>query len=239
MGAKRFWYSRTVMAGLRLFLAAILLALPLWVVATTPAAACTCAHNPLEARVSRADLIVVGMGQGLQLLGPVPTPPPLSPPGQALVPGGPGESIVAVEEYLKGSGPNKLSLYAASTTVIFDQDGQIVRISGPLTSCTVTPQAGERFLLLLTQRQDGRYDTDVCAGSVGFVSGDAAFLPLIQQIRLVLQGPTPTATVNALPDSGGAAGASGGSSIWPAVAAGGLGILLSSSAFLLFRRREP
>lgn len=227
-----------LMAGLRVFLAAILLALPLWVTFATPASACTCGHNPLEARVSRADLIVVGTGQGLKLLGPVPAAPPLSPPGQAVVSGGPGESTVAVEEYVKGSGPSTLSLYVASTTVIFDEAGQIVRISGPLTSCAVTPQSGDRFLLFLTQRQDGRYDTDVCAGSVGFDGNDAAVLALIQQIRLILQGPSPTATVNALPRSGAAVDSSAGKSLWPVLAAGGVGLLLSSSALFLLRRPQ-
>ena len=225
-----------MLAACRVILAALLLVLPIWVVAATPAYACSCLPTTLEERVSRADLIVVGTAGEIQLLGPLPTPEPLSPPSKIQFgSGGPGEVTIAVEEYVKGIGPDTLLVFEYNTSVQFGPDGQIHVLPVGGTTCGAFDQLGGRHLLFLGQREDGRYDTSVCSGSTDITSAnEASVLARIELIRQILQGPTPT--VSNLPVAGVGAGDAGDASLWPAVAAGGAGALLASAALFALRR---
>ena len=228
-----------MLAACRVFLAALLLVLPIWVVAATPAYACSCLPTTLEERVSRADLIVVGTAGEIQLLGPLPTPEPLSPPSKIQFgSGGPGEVTIAVEENVKGIGPDTLLVFEYNTSVQFGPDGQIHVLPVGGTTCGAFDQLGGRHLLFLGQREDGRYDTSVCSGSTDITSAnEASVLARIEQIKQILQGPTPT--VSGFPEAGVAGVGSddaGDASLWPAVAAGGAGALLASAALFAFRR---
>ena len=125
----------------RVFLAALLAVLPVLIVSTTPAHACTCARLSFQEKVERADLIVLGttvrVRDGIITLSN-------GDEYDALV------TSVAVDGYLKGIGPPTLEHSAPRGGA----------------ACQYFPEIGDRNLLLLSSRDDGSYSTSTCAGNM-------------------------------------------------------------------------
>ena len=230
------------MAALRLVLAAGFVALPLWVAAHTPAYACTCGVPPLAEQVQATDVIVLGRAEERQIIGPLPTPvgqgTPINPSTHVEV-----ETLIAVEEYVKGSGASSLPVRSV-TFVFVDKSGTPHVSEGLSPSCGYAPALGERYLFFVHQRDDGLFAVDGCGGSllVGPDYSEAEIQDLIAQIRALLQEPTatspppPTATF-ALPPSGTGQGDSADAP-WALIGAAAGGALLATAALSSLRRRE-
>lgn len=206
------------MASLRVFLAALLLALPLWVALRTPAHACSCTAPTVQDWVDRVDVIVVGEVQNLSQSAMLNPDPDIDGPLY--------EMTIGVEEYLKGSGGPTLIL-----------------VSGRATSCDVFGDVGDRFLLGLTRRDDGRYSSISCNAALitpETESDVAAFIGRIREVLLLATATSPsppTATVGALPTAGAGAEGAGGPPAWLVAGAVGAGALLAGTALFGFRRR--
>jgi hypothetical protein len=110
----------------RTSLAALLLAVPLWLALTTPTYACSCAIESLVDKVERTDLIVIGVGSEPRFV-VQPTSEPLSNPVDPARP----EVVLAdiemdysVNEYLKGVGPEELLLLTGFAYLEVTPDGE-------------------------------------------------------------------------------------------------------------------
>lgn len=203
------------MAALRILLAAIVLALPmlLW---ATPAHACSCVPRTFEEKVNLADLIVIGTAQERRLIDPPSMPTPLSSPNDvdSVTPSGPAEVLIAVEEYIKGSGPDIL----------------FVRESIPFSTCSAfgTGLPG-RYILFLTRLEDGFHQASFCESSHLGPGTEAFLIDQIEQIRQVLEGP-----ISAPPLGTGSAESS--ASYLPVVSTASAGMLLVAAGLFLRRR---
>ena len=197
------------MVGGRVSLAALLLALPLWAVTATPAYACTCLPTTVAERVSAVDLIILDTVETIERIG---DPPPEGEYDDRSM-----RVTVAVDEYLKGTGPD-----------------EIVHIerAGGSAMCQVGSEVGVAYLLFFgPPDDDGQYATSICGGSTRAANED-----FVAEVRQILQGPAQTPTVGAFPDTGSAGGSPTSSILWPAIAAGGVGTLLASAALFALRR---
>ncbi len=149
------------MATLRLLLVAALLALPLWVAHSKPAHACSCASQSPSEMVSRAELIILGTVRDIRLTDVTPGPDPETPVDPGNSSHGDVEWNVDVAEFLKGSGPNQLSLRSPAA-IFLDDNGDYAFRSGLDATCRWAPSEGT-YLLFVGQREDGRYGTGGCA----------------------------------------------------------------------------
>lgn len=223
------------MAALRVFLASAALALPLWLAATTPAHACSAGPTTLEELVSAADLIVIGVPSDPRLLDPVPELPPLSPPdaSDGYVPVGPGEAIVSVSEYLKGSGSAELSVFQPVVAVHYSQDAPPRLVAGARTSCDYSLTPGEQHLLFLYRAADGRYETSSISGSAALGQLGADEAQRIDEIRRIIAQGDPT-----LPPLGSGPNDARGPPFWLLFTLGGAGVALLVAPIVSRRRGD-
>lgn len=221
------------MGSWRVFLAAFLAVVPVLVVSTTPAHACVCIARPLEEMVAEADLIVVGTVEEFRAIDPLPSSPQSGPSLEfSRV-----DVVIAVDEYVKGSGSGTEVATQRATGGGYGPDGELEAIIG--TSCDTFSRLGDRYVLLLRRGQDGLQRAGACGGTATIRSGDEArAVDYVERIRLILEEPPPTEqpppTVD-FPDTG-TAGVSANAQPSAMVAAGGFGALLAAGALLFARR---
>jgi hypothetical protein len=215
---------------IRVFIAAALFALPLVVVLQTPAYACSCADLTLEQRVDLADVIFVGTTESRRVIGPLPEPVPLSEPLTASTTAE-IETTVAVQEYLKESGPESLAVRSMAFVSIHQgQEPAVFEQSGP--GCQFAPVLGMDYLFFSFRRDDGLLSVGVCGMSIPIDDWSGSqVLAMIDEIRALL-APAPAATdagtavtaatpaVEELPNAGTSGGGSAGPP-WAALAIGG------------------
>ena len=224
------------MSGLRVLLAALCLAGPMWLAAAVPAHACSCAGQTDET-IRQTELIVIGVVRDLRFVGDVPpgptaepgiTPPPLlSTIGAEVV------WTVVVEEYLKGSGPGEIEVHS-NAAVTYDAEGRPAIYPGTTPSCSYAPEDAARYLFLVSTRSDAVNETGACSGSTIITAeNEANIAEYIQKIRDALAAP------DGLPDTGSRASRNDPS--LSMLAAAGIGAALASIvvfAPLVVRRRE-
>jgi hypothetical protein len=191
---------------------------------TAPQAyACSCIDTDPFSRVSGADLIVLGTVQNIEDLGVRED----TLEGRTVKTFLGYDLLVAVEEYLKGSGPDALTVHddslQSSACSPFDPDS-----------------VGTSFLLYLKDRKDGTLGTSICEGS-GFVTDKNRdrVESHIEQIRQIVAGtlvptetvspsdlvPTPTVAPAELPRTGSSAEHSFQASIPLLAAAAAMGLI--------------
>jgi hypothetical protein len=139
--------------------------------------------------------------------------------------GTPVEVTFAVEEYIKGSGPNPLKLIQPAVQIVYEDSGRITGFWTSGTSCGRPVNVGERFVVLLGSDELGMFlgsgplDEQHGPESLDFIRGVVA-----QQ-----------AAVTAFPDTGSGADVTRSSPLPIAIAAA-LGGALASGALLAGRR---
>lgn len=210
------------MLGWRTLLAATLLALPLWAVSVTPAHACSCGAGSVADVVATTDLIVLGTPGDVRLASPLPS--------EATVSFTDIQWAISVQEYVKGSGPDRLDV--RSKTYVQVIPGQGIQVNpGSDPTCGYAPAAGLSHLFFLTRRDDGVYTTGGCAGNQPIsAETQASVTAYLDQIREVLRGPT------GLPNDGSGPTETSARASWLPLAAGAAVVLASTT--LLFLRRE-
>ncbi|MGB2694708.1 MAG: hypothetical protein WBD55_05905 [Dehalococcoidia bacterium] len=176
---------------------------------------------------------------------PPPTLEPVSPPNTGIV----GiihtqvVSSIRIDEYLKGSGPRLLDVESLAS-VFQHANGDVTIEPGTSPSCGFAPPLGETWILFVTRNPSGSLQTGGCSGNIPAAEGDPYALSFIEQIKQILQAPTPTAsspaptgTVAALPIAGSGERGSSELSLWPGVAAACAGALLAATALFGLRDR--
>lgn len=220
------------MATLRLLLAAALLALPLWVASTAPAHACSCASQSAGEDVSRAEVIILGTVHDVHLISVTPGPGPETPINPANSPHGDVEWTVDVEEYLKGSGPNQLSL-SSSAAIFLDDSGEYTFRSGLDATCRWAPSEG-MYILFMGRRDDGGYGTGGCAPNfLRTQENEAQFTQFLTDIRAAV-----VAEQVGLPPTGSGSPHHGAPIIPLVVASALAGLGLAANAAFALRRRS-
>jgi hypothetical protein len=228
---------------IRVSIAATLFALPLIVALHTPAYACSCAAPTIEEQVQEASLIVIGTATDHEIVGAAPTPPPPASPPDAYVPpvSAEIETTVAVDDYLKGSGPEVLGVreYAEIT---FDEGNEPQITEGLTSLCNFALDVDEAYVLFLYRRDDGELVPNWCGGVVWITSeNEAEVAALIAQVEALLEPPvaaTATVVADELPPAGSAGGATRNAP-WTTIAIGGAlaaAALLSGYGWRLLRR---
>jgi hypothetical protein len=218
------------MVTFRLLLVAALLALPLWVIQTAPAHACTppiATPATLADNVRSANLIAMGtLGEMLVL------PPESVAHPETLHDGAmPVETKLIVSEYLKGPGPVTPLIYQTAEEISYDAGA----ISGILTSrsmCSGPPiNVGTRYVMFLKQFDTLRYWSAV--GTRQFVN-DQDVAEYVAQIRAAV-----AAERVVLPITGTGSGPPHHvAPVVPLAAASALACigLAANAAFVLYRR---
>lgn len=213
-------------ASWRVLLAALLVAVPLWATTATPAHACICIAG--EDVVGKADLIVVARVEEFRRLDPQPLSPPSGPRAHASEIG----VVLAIEEYIKGSGPSTLIATQLAYTEIGPR-GQIEAIGW--TACDTFNFLGVRYVLFLRLWSDGQYHAGACSGTRTITAEtEQSARDYIETIRQALEAPTPLPPPDEFPVVG--TGTESVDSVrWAIPAAAAFGALLAAGA-LLFRR---
>lgn len=146
------------MATFRLLLVATLLALPFWVGLAMRAEGCVRPATPpsLDQIIASVDVIVVGtVGEILVL------PPDSVPDSQDLFGYTPVEYKVAVDEYLKGSGPMTVLVFQLAQNIAQDSE-RISSVDSPHTDCGYTTiTLGDHEVFLLRRADELRYRAQV------------------------------------------------------------------------------
>ncbi len=179
------------MAALRLLIVAALLALPLWVAHSAPAHACSCAGGSLQEQTSAAEFIVIASTTDFRLLGPVPTPEPLSQPGVGRVDsnGPPAAIDIVVHEYLKGTGPASLTVYESGTTITVSPELQVDPSPRSGAMCGTFDNLTARYLLFLYRAPEGLVSGGVCGGSTAITEYNGAADYVARVREAVAAGP--------------------------------------------------
>ena len=220
------------MVALRALLAALLLAASFSALNVTPAEACSCVPLTLEEWVAGTDLIVIGATTDQRLSDPTPTPP-----SEPYVLWHDGiETVLTVEEYVKGTGPIELVLVSRGG-LQYDLDGEVQIISGSDPSCGFVPEVNVRYLFFLRSSDDSRHVIGSCGGHVQITAGGEAALARVEEIRQIAQQPPPTPTVGGLPDTGSAGAGSDSHVLLPLIAVAGAGAALLATGIISIRRR--
>jgi hypothetical protein len=202
-------------------------AIPGW---GSPAYACSCVAEPYEARLDRAELIVVGNVTDVRFEGPIDeaianTPPNAGLPAEGVV----GKITIAVEQYLKGSATQALTVEQGHGGVyvykIADQ-AELRLEGGPNCHLFGGIPIGERYMLFLTRAASGDYTTNTCSGSAHDFTQES-----LDRIRQMLSNPS------ALPETGGRSYL-GDSPRILAIALGGAMTTLGMTSLLLTRRQQ-
>jgi hypothetical protein len=208
-----------MLAGLRIALAACAMALPLWVAQLTPGHACTFS---MDDSIRLADTIVIGvMGEMTAL------PREAVADDEALGDRTPVEITFAVEEYIKGSGPNPLRIIQPAAQILYD-NGRITGLWTSGTSCGRPVNVGERFVVLL-----GYDDLGMFSGS-GPLDEQYGVQSIDEIRRVVAEQSAPPPTITQFPDTGSRSAARSAPMTY--AIAGALGIALACGALLLGRR---
>lgn len=204
------------MAALRLLLAATALVLPLWLAATTPAHACTFS---LRDSILTAEIIATGtIGEMLVL------PPESVEHPEVLGGRTPTEIKFAVEEYLKGAGPETLLIFQPAVDIT-NEGGRITaivdsRVCGSLISL------GDPYVVLGNRSDPLRYEMIAGSGALS----DRQFV--LDTIHEVLSEPA------ILPPLGTGPPPRDESSMTPLIAAAIAGFAFASGVLLLGRRHD-
>ena len=183
------------MGGIRVLFAALCLAGPMLVAASTPARACSC--GTLAASANEVDLIVVGAVSGVRLAGQPPSLSATPEPGVTPIPEIAGAVVAwdfAVDEYIKGSGPDQLELHSKGHASIAG-DGSVTISPGLGPDCSFAPEDGGRYLFGVT-RSNGENLAGGCGSAQITPESESYVADLIAEIRAVLAGP------DAFPDTG-------------------------------------
>lgn len=183
---------------MRVFLAALCLAGPIWLAAAVPAHACSCAGGSLQEQISAADFIVIASTTDFRLLGPVPTPEPLSQPGVGRVDsnGPPAAIDIAVHEYVKGAGPASLTVYESGSTITVSPELQVEASPRSSAMCGTFDDLTARYLLFLYRAPEGLVSGGVCGGSTAITQYNGAEDYVARVREAVAAGPI------ALPNNG-------------------------------------
>ncbi len=200
-----------------------LLTAPFFVTARQ-AYACTCYRADLFSLVSRADMIVLATVQNIEDLGIRED----TREGRTVRMSLGYDLLVAVEEYLKGSGPDALTLHDSTLG------------GGAACSPFDVDAVGSSYLLFLHEGREGRLGASVCTGSGALTDKTRDYFESrIEQIRQIVAGtlvptetvspsdlvPTPTVTPAALPKTGSSAEHSVQASTLLLAAAAALGLI--------------
>jgi hypothetical protein len=197
------------MLSWRVFLAAALAALPLFVAISPRAQACSGLPLTLEEQVAKADAIVIATLTSV-VREPTPVPPYVQSERDSV------HVEAAVERVIKGEAPGSVG---------WSQPREAI------SGCQLDVQQGLQYLLFLNDL--AQYPS--FGGGSRLISGDAENDNLLARIEAILAGPaTPQSTV-VLPDAG-AGGSDGSGTPWGIIAAGGAAVVLASGALLLGRR---
>jgi len=182
------------MAGLRILLAATALAAPFWLtMGVERARACTPPVTPgpsLQELVARADIILVGVPTHIRLINPLPEPTPLSPAdvGKRSTFVGPGSAVVAVDEYLKGSGPAEVEVFQPEVIARYSPPDPPELTPYSSTTCDYFLSLQEEHLLFLHRRDDGLLETRIFAGSTPTASLGDGVETRLEEIRRIVAG---------------------------------------------------
>jgi hypothetical protein len=150
---------------------------------------------PLETAVAETPFILIGSVTEVKIL---PATEPNPPAPNTHYP----HFTVAVEEYLKGSGPSALTIRERSIFYTIDANGNPVPAGGASIHFFSEGSVGKRYILFLPR-------LDLPDGPACTWSGELNTTneQLIQDIRRILAAtPTPAPTPGGLPRSGGANG---------------------------------
>jgi len=212
------------MTAFRLLLVAALLALPFWVAKMAPVHACSCAALSVADVVATTDLIVVGTAGDVQLADPL--------PADATVSFTDIQWAISVQEYVKGSGPDRLDVRSKTYVQVVPGKGIQVNPGGDPT-CGYAPDVALNYLFFLSRRDDGLYTTGGCAGNQPITADtEASVSAYLDKIREVLREPV------ALPATGSGPSHNGAPPIVLLAGASALaGVALVANAAFALRRR--
>lgn len=216
-------YGMSAMAAFRVFLITLALTAPVWALQAMTVSACTCGLD-LPRIIARAELVVLATVLDQDIVeGPV------IKSGQYRV-----ESTIVIDTYLKGKGPERLSVWSTAS-VREDADGAFEIIHGLGAGCEWAPTPGVRYLMFVARDEEGAYQAGGCSSYA-----DGEFVDeLVDDIRQLLQEPTPQPTIVDLPETGTGVSVADSSLSWQITAAAGLLLAASASAIFVAVRRRP
>jgi hypothetical protein len=168
----------------------------------------------------------------MRLLGPVPTPEPLSQPGVGRVDsnGPPAEVDVNVSEYIKGTGSASLTVYESGTTITVSPQLQVAVSPRSSALCGTFGDLAASYLLFLYRAPEGLVSGGACGGSTAITAYNGAEDYVARVREAVAAGPI-------LPPTGSGTTHHGGPPIAPLAAASALAAVgLAANAYFLLRR---
>ena len=234
-------YGIGAMAAFRVLLIALALTAPVWALHATTVSACSCGFdgNTFAERLRAADIVVVGVITDVRVIDELPARTPQLLPDGSVEPEGFNdvevESDFAVDDYLKGSGPSTLVI-RSRTGVLRHGTGEVEIYEGTSPSCSRGLALSASYLVYRAEPLDDPLQTSACDVSIRLIENEEQ----LQEIRQLLQEPTPHPTVVDLPETGMRSGDPDGSLSWHVTAAAA-GLLLAASASAIFVavRRRP
>ena len=233
-------YGMSVMAAFRVFLIALALTAPVWTLHATTVSACSCGFdgNTFAERLRAADIVVVGVITDVRVIDELPARTPQLLPDGSVEPEGFNdvevESDFAVDDYLKGSGPSTLVI-RSRTGVLRHGTGEVEIYEGTSPSCSRGLALSASYLVYRAEPLDDPLQTSACDVSIRLIENEEQ----LQEIRQLLQEPTPHPTVVDLPETGTGSVDPESSLAWQitAAAAGALLAVSASAALVTLRRR--